>query len=179
MEQSKNLNIKGIPAIIQNCIGETVLFTKDLHCNITRSRIENLKVYSFSKQKMDTCEYWAGDNHNECYKIADFNLELSKKEARLFFGEPVQYGFFKNDPYHLRFLPVVTCPIPEGFEVIDSEAFEKIYSVPKSMYDLGMIIDQYLESVMVHQIFIHETFIKKRYDDSKIEQSQFCDEYPY
>lgn len=72
---------------MDNKIGETVIFTKDLHCSFSVENVEQLKVYSLSKKEFDNCEDWAGDEDNQCYKIADFNVEVSKDKTRFFYGE--------------------------------------------------------------------------------------------
>jgi hypothetical protein len=132
---------------MDNKIGETVIFTKDLHYLFSTENIEQLKVYSFSKKAFDNCEDWSGDG-DACYKIADFNVEVSKDKIRFFYGESVKYGFFNHNPEKLYFLPVGTCLTPEGFEVLGSYSFEKEDKVPGSMWDFGMFIDNFLFQVM-------------------------------
>ena len=146
---------------MENKIGETVIFTKDLHCSFCTENIEQLKVYSFSKKEFDNCEDWSGDG-DACYKIADFNVEVSKDKTRFFFGEPIKYGFFNHNPEKLFFLPVGTCPTPKGFEVIGYDSFEEEYKVPGSMWDFGMFIDNFLFHVMGQRLELQNEHSLKR-----------------
>jgi hypothetical protein len=145
---------------MENKIGETVIFTKDLHCRFCTENIEQLKVYSFSKKAFDNCEDWSGDG-DACYKIADFNIEVSKVKTRFFYGDPVQYGFFRHKPEKLYFLPVGTCPTPEGFEVIGSDSFEDEYKLPGSMWDFGMFIDNFLFHVVGQRLELQNEHYRK------------------
>jgi hypothetical protein len=54
---------------MDNKIGETVIFTKDLHCKFSPENVELLNVYSFSKKQFDTCEDWSSDDENLFYKV--------------------------------------------------------------------------------------------------------------
>jgi hypothetical protein len=146
---------------MNNRIGETVIFTKDLHCRFSPENIEQLKVYSFSKKEFDNCEDWSGDG-DACYKIADFNVEVSKDQTRFFFGDPIQYGFFNHNPEKLYFLPVGTCPTPEGFEVLGSDSFEKEYKVPGSMWDFGIFIDDFLFQIRRQRLEFQNNHSLKR-----------------
>lgn len=143
-------------------IGETVIFTKDLHCRFSVENIEQLKVYSLSKKEFDNCEDWSGDEDNQCYKIADFNVEISKDKIRFFYGDPVQYGVFRYNPEKLYFLPVGTSPTPIGFEVIGSDSFEEEYKIPGSMWDFGMFIDNFLFHVKGKRLELQNEYSLKR-----------------
>lgn len=128
-------------------VGETVISPKDLNCSFCSENIELLKVYSFSKKTFDNCEDWSGEGAI-CYKIADFNVRVTDNKTIFFYGDPVQYGFFNQTPRILHFLPVGTCPIPEGFHVTGSYDFEEEYKTPISMLDFGMLIYDFLAKVL-------------------------------
>ena len=153
---------------MDNKIGETVIFTKDLHCSFSPENIELLKVYSFSKKAFDNCEDWSSDDENQCYKIADFNVDVTKEKTRFFYGNPVQYGFFNHKPDKLYFLPVDTCPTPEGFEVIGSDSFEEEYKLPGSMWDFGMFIDDFLFKVLSQRNDLSMEFNHERSKQSQL-----------
>ena len=154
---------------IENKVGETVIFTKDLHCRFSVENVEQLKVYSLSKKAFDNCENWSGDDNNPCYKVADFNVEVYQDKIRIFYGSPVMYGFYSYNPDKLYFLPVNICPIPKFFEVIGSDNFEQEYKVPGSMWDFGMFIDNFLFHVMGHRLEIQNQYSRKRSSQSELE----------
>lgn len=164
---------------MDNKIGETVIFTKDLHCAFCEENIELLKVYSFSKKAFDNCENWSGDGEDQCYKVADFVVEVSNDKARFFYAESIQYGFYKHKPYKLCFLPAGTCPIPEDFEVIGSDSFEQEYKVPGSMWDFGMFIDNFLFHVSKGKHELRNDYIWKTTIKNETVMSDSIDELPF
>jgi hypothetical protein len=164
---------------MDNKIGETVIFTKDLHCRFSVENVEKLKVYSLSKKEFDNCEDWSGDEDNQCYKIADFNVEVSKDKTRFFYGDPIQYGYFRHKPEKLYFLPVGTCPTPEGFEVVGSDSFDEEYKVPGSMWDFGMFIDNFLFHVMGKRLELKNEYSRIRSEKRKLVNAETDDDLPF
>lgn len=177
-DNHKEINFK-IQIPMKNKIGETVIFPKDLHCSFLPENVAQLKVFSLSKKKFDNCEYWSGDDNNQCYKVGDFNVEVSPDKTRFFYGDPVQYGFFKHNPEKLYFLPVGTCPTPEGFEVIGSDSFEDEYKLPGSMWDFGMFIDNFLFHVMGKRLELQNEHFRIRSEQRQLVNVETEDDLPF
>lgn len=164
---------------MDNKIGETVIFTKDLHCRFSTENIEQLKVFSLSKKDFDNCEDWSSDDENKCYKVADFNIDVSTTQTRFYYGESVIYGYFDHKPEKLYFLPVGTCPIPKGFNPIGSESFEEFYKVPGSMWDFGMFIDNFLFHVMGTRLELQNEYSRKRSEKCELVNVETDDDLPF
>ena len=164
---------------MDNKIGETVIFTKDLHCRFSVENVEQLKVYSLSKKGFDICELWSDDDETLCFKIADFNVEVGKDKTSFFYGDPVQYGCFRHKPEKLYFLPVGTCPTPKGFEVMGSDSFEEDYKVPGSMWDFGMFIDNFLFHVMGKRLELQNEYSRKRSEKREFVNIETDDDLPF
>lgn len=127
---------------MDNRIGETVRFTKDLYCKYSSAEIENLTVFNFRTNKYEKSEVWGSEAKVDCLHIGGFNIEVSKNTARFFFGAPLQYGYFPRDPFALKYLSVGQTA--KDFAMIGFEYFEKEYKRPSSMWDLAMFIDDYI-----------------------------------
>ncbi len=127
-------------------VGETVKFTKDLHCKFLAEEIENLTAYNPLLKRFQASECWASDGKQSSLFIGGFNVEVNENRAMFFYGHPIDYGFLLNEPTKLIF-------IPPGHRIkslitINSMHFEKEYKRPSTMWDLGMFIDDYIYYVV-------------------------------
>ncbi len=141
---------------MENRIGETVLFDRELHVKYVPNLIDFLKVYNFSERKFSKCEYW-GSNDDESENddpyydfgmLADFHFDISKTETRLYYGDAPRYGYMENNQSKLVILPVASDHIPGFIEVGCFDLDEK-FPAPKTMWDLGMHIDSFLAKRLI------------------------------
>lgn len=140
----------------ETSIGETVKFTKDLHCNYSVNEIENLTVYNPLLKRFEKCEDWSSDDKTDCLFIGGFNANIDDK-ALFYFGTPIEYGCFPKYPHKLLFIP--PGHTLKSFVSIGRLTFEKEYKKPSTMWDLGMYIDNYifrLKSLMQNMIWAHQ-----------------------
>lgn len=133
---------------MDNRIGKTVVFTKDLWCSFLPENIEQLKVYNLLTRKLDTCEFLGELNGIQNYRIADFNMDVHPDKIRFFFGDPPAFGFSKEGSGILRFLPVGTTPYPKGWITVGHDTYEEEYRIPVVMWDFANFIDNFLIHVM-------------------------------
>ncbi|KAF0200608.1 MAG: hypothetical protein FD170_3357 [Bacteroidetes bacterium] len=171
---------------MENKIGETVIFPKDLHCEFSVENIEQLKVYSFSKKDFDNCEDWSADEKRLDLKIADFFVSITKKRSRFIYASGVSCGYFYHEPEKLYF--ITEASRPKGFVHFKTYYFEKRYAVPKSMWDFGNLIDGYLAHVMLsrlnlqkqHTLYLahakHRQYLKNANKDTHLEHD---DDLPF
>jgi hypothetical protein len=154
---------------MDNKVGETVIFYSDLHCRFSSDFVEDLKVYSFSTKKFDTCEDWSANNNEHSFKIADFNVFIDSSGSLFNYSNGIQYGFFPHENYKLFFLPVAS-QVPKRFEVVGTEFFEQKYPVPRSMWDFANFIDNFLFHVMQTRLEL-----KSRHAEKMAKQIQLVD----
>jgi hypothetical protein len=135
---------------MDNKIGETVIFNKDLHTPYYANLIDDLMVYNPSLKRIDNCELWGWNNDGEDNKpyydygkIADFNFEISKTETKLYYGDAPLLGYFEKDKSQLIILAVGAIS-PDFFHKTSFFDFKKTYPNPKSMWDLSIFIDDFL-----------------------------------
>ena len=150
---------------MENNLGETVRFTKDLHCAFMADEVENLSVYNPFTRIFDKCELWDDD----CFLIAGFNMGVEKDKIRFFYGYPIDYGIIYSSDFGIYsntflFIHPNQSKIPEGFNSFGSDYFEKYYKKPSTMWDLAMHIDSYI------------FYLKKRMHEIKSEHKKWLSE---
>lgn len=135
---------------MQKRIGETVIFDRDLHVKYDPELIDFLKVYNLSERKFTKCEHWGWNEESENDRpyydfgmIADFHFDISKTETRLYYGDTPRYGYKEWNQSQLIILPVAFGHIP-GFIELGCFDMDLKYPAPKTMWDLGMHIDNFL-----------------------------------
>lgn len=140
---------------MDNKLGETVRFDRDLHIKYSWELIDFLEVYNFSQKKFTKCEDWGideedqdPDNHYDFGMIADFHYSISKKETRLYYGSCPDYGYMVDNPSVLILLPV-EADYCENFYKTGCFDLKMTFPAPKTMWDLAMHIDSFLAKRMV------------------------------